>query len=530
MTPLLYEALLALHPTTLQQVPALATHWQISADKMNYRFRLNPNARWSDGRPVVAEDVVATWKFMMDKGLQDPSNQLVFGKLEQPVAESKYIVSVKSKQLNWRNFLYFAQSMVILPAHVLSSVDGARYLKEYNFKTLPGTGPYTISESDVVKGKSVSVRRRNDYWAEKDRRSVGLNNFEEVRSIVVRDRNLAFEMFKKGDTDFYYVGVAREWVEEFNFDRAQRGLIQRVKVFNDNPNGTNGFALNTRKAPFDDIRVRRAFAAFLNRDLLIEKLFYKEYVPQNSYHAGGIYENPGNPKNPYDPSLGLKLLAEAGWNSRDGQGRLVKDGRPLTVELLYYVKDSERYLTIYQEDLRKAGITLNLRLVTGETLFKLLMQRKFDMSDMAWGGLIFPNPETSFSSAFADVENNNNITGFKNKRVDELLPQYDVEFNQQKRVEIIREIDGILANEYHYVLKWDGPYQRIAFWDKFGHPQGYLSRIGDFNDMVWLWWIDPEKSAQLNRAMGDSSVKIPLDPLENRYWLEFAKKQGAATN
>jgi microcin C transport system substrate-binding protein len=529
VTPLVYEPLLYLHPTTLQFIPALSTHWQISADKMTYRFRLNPNARWSDGRPVVADDVVATWKFMMDKGLQDPSNQLTFGKLEQPVAESKYIVSVKSKQLNWRNFLYFA-SMPLLPSHVLSSVDGARYLKEYNFKTLPGTGPYTINESDVVKGKSISVRRRNDYWAEKDRRNVGLYNFDEVRSIVVRDNTLQLEMFKKGDIDFYYVGSAREWVEEFNFDRVQRGLIQKAKVFNDNPSGFNGFAMNTRKAPFDDIRVRRALAAFLNRELMIEKLFFKEYIPQNSYHSGGIYENPNNPKNPYDPSLGLKLLAEAGWNARDGQGRLTKAGRPLILEMLYYDKTLERYLTVYQEDLRKAGITLNLRLVTGETMFKLLMQRKFDMADMAWGALLFPNPETSFSSAFADVENNNNITGFKNKRVDELLPKYDVEFDQQKRIEIIKEIDGILANEYHYVLKWDGPYQRMALWNKFGHPQGYLSRVGDFNDMVWMWWNDPEKTAQLKRAMADSSVKMPTEPVENRYWKEFAKKQGAATN
>ena len=198
--------------------------------------------------------------------------------------------------------------------------------------------------------------------------------------------------------------------------------------------------------------------------------------------------------------------------------------------MLYYSKDSERYLTIYQEDLRKVGITLNLRLVTGETFFKLLMQRKFDTAEMAWGALIFPNPETSFSSALADVENNNNITGFKNKRVDELLPTYDVEFDQKKRVEIIREIDGILANEHHYVLKWDGPYQRIAFWNKFGHPQGYLSRVGDYNDMVWLWWNDPEKTAQLSRAMSDPSVKMPVEPVENRYWQEFAKKQGAATN
>src|SRR5678816_4597776 len=157
--PMVYESLLTIHPTTLAYIPVLATHWQISADKATYRFRINPNARWSDGEPVTASDVVATWVLKMDKGLQDPSNQMTFGKFEKPVAESKYILSVKTKVLNWRNFLYFA-GMSIFPAHVLQHVDGAAYLKDYNFKLLPGSGPYKVEESDIVKGKSVSVRRR----------------------------------------------------------------------------------------------------------------------------------------------------------------------------------------------------------------------------------------------------------------------------------------------------------------------------------------------------------------------------------
>ena len=149
---MVYESLLTLHPTTLDFIPALATHWQISADKMTYRFRINPNARWSDGQPVVADDVVATWSLMMDKGLQDPSNQLVFGKFERPVAESKYIVRVQSKQLNWRNFLYFS-GMLIFPAHVLKTVDGAAYLRDYNFKLLPGSGAYVDQRQRRCKGQ-----------------------------------------------------------------------------------------------------------------------------------------------------------------------------------------------------------------------------------------------------------------------------------------------------------------------------------------------------------------------------------------
>jgi microcin C transport system substrate-binding protein len=525
--PMVYETLLTLHPTTLAWMPVLATHWQVSPDRMTYRFRLDPNARWSDGQPVVADDVVASYDFVMDKGLQDPSNEIVFSKFKRPVAESKYIVRVESTQLNWRNFLYFAGSLSILPAHVLKNVDGARYLKEYNFKLITGSGPYVVNEADIAKGKGVTIRRRNDYWAANYRRNIGLNNFDEIREIVVRDNNLAFEMFKRGDLDLYFVGISRQWVEELNFDRVQQGLIQKRKIYNDSPSGTAGLAFNTRRQPWDDIRIRQALAHLMNRDLLIEKLFFKEYVPQNTYF-GGAYANPSNPKMPYDPKRALELLQEAGWKPGGPQGRLVRGGQGLTMELLYSDKQSEPWLTIYQEDLRKVGVGLNLRLVTPETFFSLVMQRNFDVAYMAWGGLVFPNPETMWASSLADVPNNNNLTGFKDQRVDALLPVYDREFDQQKRVGIIREIDGILANAHHYALGWDAPFHRIAYWNKFGHPESYLTRVGDQGDIVSMWWRDQEKERQVAQGMRDSSLKLAAGETEVNYWREFAKREGEA--
>jgi microcin C transport system substrate-binding protein len=427
---------------------------------------------------------------------------------------------------NWRNFLYFS-SMSILPSHVLKNVDGAKYLEDYNFKLLPGTGPYRVDEADVQKGKSVSIRRRMDYWAAGVRRNVGLNNFDELHESVVRDQSLAFEQFKKGDLDYYYVRISREWVEEMNFDRVKRGLIQKRKIFNDGPSGFSGIAFNTRREPFSDIRVRKALTLLEDRDELIAKLFFGEYVPQNSYHSGGIYENPNNPKNKYDAQAALQLLADAGWKDRDTQGRLQKNGQPLTLELMYSDQTAERYLTVYQQALAKAGIGLNLRLVNPETEFKLMMERNFDMVSTAWTGLLFPNPESTFSSEFADVPNNTNITGFKDARVDRLLKDYDVEFNPQKRAAIIQEIDGILANSYQYILSWDAPFHRIAYWNKFGHPESYFTRVGDQSDMATLWWIDPQKDAELRRALGDNSATLPVGETEVRYWAEFDAREKA---
>jgi microcin C transport system substrate-binding protein len=521
---MVYESLLNVHPTTLDYIPGLATHWQVSPDKLTYRFRIDPNARWADGQPVVADDVVATWDLMMDKGLQDPSNQLVFGKFDRPVAESKYLVRVHSKQLNWRNLLYFS-GMLIFPAHVLKNVDGAAYLRDYNFKLLPGSGGYVINESDIAKGRSLTIRRRPGYWAEKYRRNIGTGNFDEIRETVVRDQNLAFEMFKKGDLDFFAVNISRQWVQEMNFDKVQRGIILKRKVFNDAPSGFSGIALNARKPPYDDIRVRKALTYLQNRPLLIEKLFFNEYVPLNSYFAGGIYENPNNPKNLYDPQAALKLLAEAGWKDRDAQGRLVKNGQPLVVDLIYASKTSEPSLTVYQDDLRKVGIGLNLRLLTPETAWKMEMERRFDAMETGWGALVFPNPETSFHSKLADQKDNNNITGIKDKRIDELCDQYDVEFDQQKRAAIIREIDGIVAGYHHYILGWDMPFQRFAYANRFGHPESYITRVGDYTDAVSLWWADPDKEREYQAALKDPSKKLDVGTVENRYWREFATRK-----
>jgi microcin C transport system substrate-binding protein len=536
---LTYETLLNLHPTTLQYIPALATHWQISPDKLTYRFRIDPNARFSNGMAVTADDVVASWVFHTDKGLQDLYFYTEFNKLEKPVAESKYIVRIKAKDLLWSNFLMAAIGLRVFPAEILKKLNGASYLRDYNFKLLPGTGPYTVEESDIKKGTSVSIRRRNDYWGAKNRANVGMYNIDELRFVVVRDENLAFEMFKRGDLDFYDVRISQQWAEELNYDDVQRGVLVKRKVFNNYPAATQFLAFNTRRQPWDDVRIRKAFALLLNREQLIKTLFFNEYLPLNSFFPGTIYENPNNPKNLYNPQEALKLLAEAGWTNRDQQGRLVKDGKPLQVELLYGDKGGERWLTVYQEDLRKVGIGMNLRLVNPETRFKMQMQRQFELTYGAFGaGSVFPTVRAEFHSEGADVNNTNNISGFKDKRIDQITEQYDKEFDLAKRAALVRELDGILTNQYHWILQWWAPAQRFAYWNRFGMPAGTLSRVGDAIGSLapgipQLWWVDPAKSQQLDRTRGDKTMKMEVPPVEDHYWEEFTKKErsaaGAAT-
>ena len=136
----------------------------------------------------------------------------------------------------------------------------------------------------------------------------------------------------------------------------------------------------------------------------------------------------------------------------------MKNGVPLEIEMLYRNKIDEPHLTIFQEDLRKVGINLNLRLLTWETEVQLVTdQRKFQMAQFAWGGTPFPEPDTEWLSSLADLDNNNNITGFKNPRVDQLCADYDKVFDMRDRVRIMREMEGIVANSYNYILLWSAP-------------------------------------------------------------------------
>src|SRR5581483_11742973 len=119
----------------------------------------------------------------------------------------------------------------------IRKLDGASFVRDYNYKMVPGSGPYAVSEQDVEKGKAIHIRRRKDYWAEKQRRNVGTGNFDEIRFTVVRDRNLEFEMFKRGDLDLYNVNRAQMWEEELNFDAVRRGLILKRRIWNHAPQG-----------------------------------------------------------------------------------------------------------------------------------------------------------------------------------------------------------------------------------------------------------------------------------------------------
>ncbi len=538
-----YESLLGTN--MLQQyVPGLASHWKISEDKMTFEFRIDPRTRWSDGTRVTSEDVIATWKLAVDPGLIDAYSNQLYTKYDEPVAEGPYMVKVHTTELNWRHFLYFAASLSILPAKELNQLEGpfysdwkktakkgeksprtkgSDYLNKYQFKMFMGSGVYVIQPEDIIKDVSITLTRRSDYWDQESKGTKYGANFDKIKFLVVKDERLTFEKFKKGEIDMYYVGRAQWWKEEFEFDHIKRGLIQKRKVYNYNAQGVNGFAFNMRREPFNDLRIRKATAMLVNRPKLIEKLFFSEYLPLDSYYPSTVYANPNDLKIKFDPETAQNLLAEAGWNKRDKDGVLLKNGKRFELDLMF-TKGEERFLTVIQEDLQKAGIKINLKETTGATAFSMINERKFDLYFMNWGGLSIPNPESSMRSNTADSMYTTNLPGIKDKRIDQLCDEYNICFDLPRRIQIIREIDSIACSQVTYAFGWYGPFNRIAFWNKFNMPPWILSRTGDFFDAMSLWSYNPEKAAEIEAALKDPSKKLPVGETENKYWIEWTKQ------
>ncbi len=364
----------------------------------------------------------------------------------------------------------------------------------------------------------MSITRRKDYWGEKERVNIGVNNFDKILWRIVLDEELAFEKFKKGEIDYYRVSKAQRWFEVCDFEAIKKGWTQKRKIYTQAPKGYSGFVFNMRKPPFDNRNTRKAFAYLFNREELINKLFFNEYDFIDSYYPGRDWGNPDNPKIRYSPRRAARLLKRAGWKTRNKDGWLTNDkGEIFELTLEYGTQGYTRIHKVIKESIEEAGIKFNLKLIDPRTLYKKIGERQFTIHWTGWGASTFPNPFSAWTSELADKKHNNNIPGFKNKRVDELCDKYNITDNRVEQKKIIREIDGIIFRAHPYALGWYSSNSRILYENKFGHPKKYFSKIGDYRNIKTMWWYDEVKEKALSEAK-KSDKSLPIGETIQRPW------------
>lgn len=514
---LMYENLLELHANTMDYIPGIATHWQILRDSRTFRFRLNPEARWSDGTPITTRDVIVSWQLNSDEGIEDPNATQVYSKFYKPVAESKYIFHVTAKELSWQLFDNFAVEMPIYPASALEGLTAQQYLSEYNDKLMISSGPYILSLDNVEPGKKIVFMRRPDYWAKDQRYNQGVYNFDRLEWIVAKRADF-FDKFKQGEIDLFFVAEAELWLKGTDFDEVKRGLIQKRKIYNKAPLPWGGIALNLRRPPLNDLNVRKALALLFNREKMIEQFFYKEYALVDSYFPGSVYENPKNAKYRFNFEEATKLLQKAGWK-KNKSGWLAKDNKIL--ELTFVAQDTlvqRGILKIFEDDLKRAGIKIVIIAADNKTRRKAMSDLNFDLITANWGSSLNPDPNDYWSKDLADKKDSNNICGVKLDKITKICDAYHRSFLRKQQIDNLRELDGVLMAYHPYILTWVADYQRILYWNRFQYPQGQFTKMGNYLDAIWIWAIDSQKETTLQQAKTNPKATMPVEPVEQKYW------------
>ena len=516
VSSLMYESLVELHSTENRPVGILAQSWEISPDKKIYTFHLDPNAKWSDGQPVTAQDVQFYYDVIMNPKNLTSLFRVDLSRFARPEVIDDHTIRLTATEPHWGNF-WTAGSMAAFPKHAWQNVD----FNTINFNFSVVDGPYAIDE--VKTDRSVSLKRRGDWWGRAVKYNQHKYNFDHLVFKSMEDQTKALEFLKTGGFDQYAIYSAKIWTQDTFFPAEQKNWVVRQNVFNDEPKSFQGFALNMRRPLFQDIRVRQALAYLLDRQLMNEKLMYNQYFLLNSYFPNLYpdYVNPAIPVTKYDPDKARALLLAAGWQV-GSDGMLAKDGQPLSITILHSGGSDMRHLNIYLEDMKKVGINAQVDLVSWATWTKRIDNHEFDMVWVNWDATRLLDPEAMWSSKTANDIATQNWCGFQDGQVDQLIEQQKTEMDLDKRNDICRQIDARLMALSPYVLMWQANSTRLLYWNKFGTPKYVLSKYSTSSggaaesDALIYWWYDAAKAAALDDAM-KRDVSLPAVPAEVHY-------------
>ncbi|MDA1085779.1 MAG: extracellular solute-binding protein [Verrucomicrobia bacterium] len=496
VTAFMYESLLGTDGITADYVPNVAEKWSISEDKLSFTFWIDKRAHWSDGRPITAEDVKFTFDTIMDPKNLTGIHKVALEAFESPEIIDDHTIRFRTKEVHWRN-LGACGGQEILPKHAYQDVD----FNKVNFEFPVTSGPMKIGK--IKEGIFVKMERRADWWGWQKPGNQNTFNFETMDFRFFAERENAFEAFKKGQIDIYPVYTSRLWVNETKGEKFDKNWIIKQRITNYSPQGFQGFAMNTRDAPFDDVGVRRAMAHLLDREKMNRTLMYNQYKMHRSYFED-LYSSAHPNQNPYyefDKDKARELLKQAGWKTNPDSGLLEKDGRAFRFKFLTRSPTSEKFLSIYGEDLKDVGIELEIEQKDWAAWAKDMDEFNFSMTWAAWGSSLRKDPEGMWAAKEATRKAGNNYTGFMSDKVDAMIESQKTIFDIERRNQILREIDALVAADVPYALLWYIDYVRLLYWNRFGTPATVLSKYGDESAAYTLWWYDEDAAADLGDAM-----------------------------
>tara|TARA_B100000949_G_C14273859_1_gene448668 strand:+ start:86 stop:1714 length:1629 start_codon:yes stop_codon:yes gene_type:complete len=518
------------HPVTDNFIPMMATHWSVQEDQRTIYFRLDPDARFSDGESVTAEDYVFTWRMMQSEHIVDPFYNSYAAQYYESVDRiDDYTLRIVGTRPSWRPIPDYA-GLWPTPSHavVLDEDWVSRTTNEFQV----AVGPYVVS--DVARGESVTFERVDDWWGDEKRYFIGQYNFDQIALRVIQPER-SLDYLRLGELDMITENTARTWNEEYTFEAVRNGWLKRARVFVENPSGIYGLHMNLEAPIFRNKDFRKAMQHLFNFERLNRNLMFNEYFKQISFFEGTEYANPDLEPYTFDPVLAREYLERAGyrppddtrngsflrgvWNALRGvivtrshtDGVLVNErGEPASFTVTYGSQGLTRHLTVMQQEYRRAGVDMRLQLLEPGTAFERGLERKYEMTLTNRTAGLYPAPRQYLHTEFQRETNNNDIWGFGTEEVDQLIRIYEEDLDFGNRLDAVHRIDEIVSEEAFYIPFWMAPYIRIVHWDYLQFPEFYLPRRTQSITDWMVYWIDPERRATLEEAIANGEA-IELD-------------------
>ena len=503
---------------------------EVAPDNAWVIYRLRPEARFHDGKTMTASDVIFTFRTLRERG--HPSYRSYYAMVEDAEALDEHTVRFNFKVADNPELPLIMGQLPVLPEHYWDE-------REFDRTTLEpplGSGPYRIA--DVNPGRSITYERVEDYWGEDLPVRKGRYNFDRLRYDYYRDATVALEAFRAGEYDLRQENVARQWATGYDGSALREGRIVMEEIPHNQPQGMQGFAMNTRTPVFADREVRRAMALAFDYEWTNRVMFHDAYTRSNSYFSNSDLAAEGPPTaaerailEPYREQLppevlseayqppvtsgtghprknlkkALDILTNAGWELRDGVLHHEETGQPLAFEILLVNPSFERVALPYVRNLKRIGVQARVRTVDTTQYIYRLDHRQFDMTVVVLPQSPSPGNEQRdyWHSESADVPGSRNIMGVRDPVVDDLVDQLVRARDRRELVNITRALDRVLLHGHYVVPNWHVREFRVAYWDKFGRPEV----APDYDLGFDAWWVDPEREQRLRESNGPRSVR-----------------------
>ncbi|MCC6136299.1 MAG: extracellular solute-binding protein [Candidatus Contendobacter sp.] len=505
----------------------IAESVNVSEDRSSVTFTLRPQAKFHDGSPVTADDVLFSFETLKTKG--------------SPSFRFYYVNVAKAEKISERQIKFtFAPGenqelpLIIGQMPVLSK----KYWENRDFAAttleIPvSSGPYRIEKFEP--GRFIVYQRDENYWGKELPVNRGQNNIDRLRYDYYRDANVALEAFKAGAYDLRIENNSKLWATGYDFPALTQGWVKKITFPRQLPAGMQGFAFNLRRPLFQDPKVRQALAYAFDFEWSNRNLFFGQYTRTRSYFDNSELAARGLPSPEelalleplrkelppevftaaYEPPTAnddaqlranfqkaLQLLQEAGWVFKDRKLVNAKTGEPFRFELLIAEPTWERIGLPFARNLERLGIEMTVRNVDSAQYENRMRDFDFDMAVNVWGQSLSPGNEQRefWSSAAADQPASRNLSGLKNPAVDKLVEQLVAAPDRASLVTRTRALDRALQWSYLVIPHWHIAYDRLVLWNKFGYPAVTPLQGVQLN----AWWIDPAKNAALaGRKVGE---------------------------